>query len=303
MPIPETQLEIWSHQGASTGSSAAYTSIKAAFDSVSWPTAVAPELYLQGSYRNDTNIRADSDVDVVAQFNGTFRSDLSLLSPEQRAQYNATVSDASYTFERFRGDVIKTLRAYYGYSHVTPGEKSIKVRSAPKSGGIAVDVVPCVQYRSYFQFLGGESAFLEGMTFKTDELFSRWIVNYPKTHWAFGVAKQSDSESRGWFKPVVRVVKNARNIYNERAWLKLRAPSYFIECLLSQVPNRFFGPTFANTFIGIFGWLYVALRSPLASALLCQNRQSPLFGGQPEQWSLDDARGFVDSMIELWRSW
>ena len=36
--------------------------------------------YLQGSYRNDTNIRGDSDVDLVLELNSVFKHDASVLS-------------------------------------------------------------------------------------------------------------------------------------------------------------------------------------------------------------------------------
>ena len=84
MPIPESQLETWSHQGAVTTAKQTHESIRKALDPYIWPTGVKYEVYLQGSYKNTTNIRGDSDVDVVAQLNSTFQRDLSELPDYQK---------------------------------------------------------------------------------------------------------------------------------------------------------------------------------------------------------------------------
>ena len=59
MAIPEAQLVRWSHQGSIQGSSATYAIVKRALE------APNSEVFLQGSYGNDTNIYAESDVDVI----------------------------------------------------------------------------------------------------------------------------------------------------------------------------------------------------------------------------------------------
>ena len=65
MPIPESQLETWSHQGATVTSAATHRSIRAALDAHDWPDAMRLNPYLQGSYANATNIRGNSDVDLT----------------------------------------------------------------------------------------------------------------------------------------------------------------------------------------------------------------------------------------------
>ncbi len=77
MSIPESQLEIWSHQGSVTQSSATYNTIKSALEVEGSPYADKDyEVFLQGSYGNDTNIYAESDVDIVIKLNDCFRHDL-----------------------------------------------------------------------------------------------------------------------------------------------------------------------------------------------------------------------------------
>jgi hypothetical protein len=125
MPIPESQLKTWSHQGAITTAKATADSVKHALDSFeNWPEGVEFEVYFQGSYKNDTNIRGDGDVDVVAQLNSTFYSNL---SDEQKGILRLT--SASYSWSDFKADVLKALKGYYGQNTVSEGNKSIKIRA------------------------------------------------------------------------------------------------------------------------------------------------------------------------------
>ena len=106
MAIPESQLETWANQGAITTAKATADSVKNALNSYSdWPNGVDFEVYLQGSYKNDANIRGDSDVDVVAQLNSTFYSNL---SEDQKRILGLT--PATYHLSDFRADVLKILK-------------------------------------------------------------------------------------------------------------------------------------------------------------------------------------------------
>ena len=69
MPIPESQLETWSHQGSITQSSNTYNAIKSVLEANTTPYAGKNfKVFLQGSYGNDTNIYAESDVDIMVTF-------------------------------------------------------------------------------------------------------------------------------------------------------------------------------------------------------------------------------------------
>jgi hypothetical protein len=64
MAIPESQLTTWSSQGSITQSANTYATIKLALESGDTTYAgKSYEIFLQGSYGNDTNVYADSDVD------------------------------------------------------------------------------------------------------------------------------------------------------------------------------------------------------------------------------------------------
>lgn len=98
MAIPESQLDTWSHQGSIIQSSNTYNTIKNALEAVGNPYASKNyRVFLQGSYGNDTNIYAESDVDIVIKLTDCFRHDLNELPDDQKAAFKAAHSDATYT--------------------------------------------------------------------------------------------------------------------------------------------------------------------------------------------------------------
>lgn len=282
MAIPESQLETWSHRGAFVIAKATADSIKNALNTYdSWPDSIEYEVYLQGSYRNNTNIRGDMDVDVVAQLNTTFRSNLT--EEEKRL---LGISEAYYKWQDFRTDALDALCKYYGASSIEEGRKSLKVSKDNRR--LPADVVVCIQYRKYSADL---SKFIKGMTFWVPSE-SRWVINYPKYHYENGVTKHQNTNN--WYKPSVRMFKNIRSHISEDL-----APSYFLECLLYNVPNGNFGSSYQDTFCNIINWLD---KNNLED-FICQNEQLKLFGPTPEQWSVYRTKEFIKELISLWNNW
>ena len=72
------------------------------------------EIYLQGSYRNSTNIRADSDVDVVFELRSLVFSNIQQLSPNERSLYDQAYKNATYGLMEFRRDVL-----WWRYNNIT----------------------------------------------------------------------------------------------------------------------------------------------------------------------------------------
>jgi hypothetical protein len=122
MGIPLHQLETWSHQGAVTQSVNTYGTIRRALtaDSANYLSRKF-EVFLQGSYGNDTNIYADSDVGIVVRYDGAFFHDASGLSASEQSRLSATFSDGTYLYDTFKQHVREALEAAFGAS-VKPGK-------------------------------------------------------------------------------------------------------------------------------------------------------------------------------------
>jgi len=288
MGIPESQLRTWSNQGATDTAKETHKFIRKALDEYKWPNG-KPEVYLQGSYRNSTNIRGDSDVDVVVQLDSVFMNNL---TEDQERRFGFI--KAEYSWQHFREDVKSALVDHYGSQKVQEGRKTLKV----KTSYLPADVVVSIQYRKYPRNPQGVDDYIEGMTFYVP-FENRWVVNYPKLHYKNGTTK--NQQTNGWYKPTIRMFKNARTYLVERGAPQDLAPSYFLECLLYNVPDSRFGVSlsFRDTFIGVINWL---MQTNL-SGLRCQNGQDYLFGNSPEQWSKEKARRFLEYILNLWNGW
>jgi hypothetical protein len=210
MAIPKAQLETWANPGALTTSAAAYASIRHALLKSTSPVAdLGLDIYLQGSYGNSTNIYADSDIDVVALYTTSFYEDLwSLTAAELLIHSSSGFGTSTYNWTNLRDDVLKALRAHYGYGAVKPGKKAIKVTTG--NGLKPADVVPAMQFRRYATFPNAREAKAHwGIKFFDSS--NNPIVNYPKYHLERGEDKNSATRTGGRYKPTIRIFKNFRN--------------------------------------------------------------------------------------------
>lgn len=197
------------------------------------------------------------------------------------------LTPASYGWSNFRSDVLQVLKNYYGQSQITEGNKSIKIKA--NNGRLPADVVVCCQYRKYKTLNSYD--YVEGMTFWTRN-DNRQVINYPKVHYDNGVSKHQNSNQS--YKPAVRLFKNSRSSVSGDT-----TPSYFLECMLYNVPSSNFGKSYQDTFWNVVNWLN---KANLAD-FICQNGQLKLFGLTPEQWDTNKAQSFIQNVISLWNNW
>src|SRR4029077_17203768 len=81
--ISEQQLETWAKQGPTAQFTATYGSLKGVLNESNSPHYSKDyTVLLQGSYKKETNVYGDSDVDVIMRLNQTFYTDLDQLSEE-----------------------------------------------------------------------------------------------------------------------------------------------------------------------------------------------------------------------------
>ncbi len=265
MAIPESQLITWSHQGSITQSSMTYNSIKNTLKAADCPYAGKKyKVFLQGSYGNDTNIYAESDVDIVIKLDDCFHHDLNELPSDQKDAFKAAHSDATYTHVDFKRDVLSVLKAKYG-DDVNPGDKAINI--AANGSRRKADVIAAIQYRRYHKFLSvSDQVYDEGICFFNGA--GECIANYPKQHAANCTAKHQATNKR--FKSMVRVLKNLRGKLVEDKMIETGvAPSYYIEGLLYNVPDEKFGMSYDNSFVNCMNWILEADRSEF----VCANEQ------------------------------
>lgn len=288
----DTQLETWTHQGSKAQSASTYQIIKTALEDSSAPFAGRDfEIFLQGSYGNDTNIYADSDVDIVIRLTSVYYSDTSALDAYDKAAYDRDFSASTYSWRQFRNEVLSWLRGRFG-SDVRDGDKAIYI--CGNSGRRDADVLVCAEYRRYksYNSLYGKS-FDPGVVFWLPN--NSEIVNYPKQHQENSTLKHQMT-SNG-FKSRVRILKNYRNDMIQRGVLADGvAPSYFIEGLLWNMPPAKFWASHSLTISDFVDWT----SSVNSSTLKCANDIHSLVGAGRTSWSLDDFNRYVRALRSDW---
>ncbi len=296
MAIPETQLDTWSHRGSITQSSNTYATIKRALEAADAAyTNRAYQSFLQGSYGNDTNIWADSDVDVVMRLDSVFYRDIEALTNDEKALYKAAFSDAGYSYRDFKRDVLAQLSASFGNA-VEEGNKAIAVKG--NGNRRDADVLVAVKFRKYTRFRSlNDQQFVEGVCFWDGE--GHQIINYPKQHSANCTEKHKDTNQ--WFKPTVRILKNMRNRMIDDGELKDGiAPSYFLEGMLYNVPSASFGNSYQDTIVNSINWLLKADRD----TFVCANRQHRLLHSTSRvTWRTEHFETYLNAVVRYWKSW
>lgn len=297
MPIPETQLETWSHQGSIAQSSNTYNSIKNVLEDGSTPYAGRNStVFLQGSYGNDTNIYAESDVDIVIRLDDCFFSDLDSLSEEEKAAHKRTFRDAVYTHVDFKRDVLSVLTERYG-SAVKSGDKAITIDC--NSSRRKSDVIAVTQFRRYFKFRSSsDSEYTEGICFFNAA--GERISNYPKQHSANLTLKHQASS--GWLKPMARVLKNMRNRMLDQGLIEAGiAPSYYLEGLLYNVPIEKLTSSYQDCIVNTLNWYREEAQKV---DLVCANEQYYLLrDGHHTCWPQANCDAFVEAAVMLWNNW
>ncbi len=248
----------WTAAGSDASAQKTYTSIKAALKNLQSQRNV--EIFLQGSYANATNIRADSDVDVVVMTKVTFRGSTTRLGPTQKARYEALPA-SSYQISDLRSEVHAALTAYYGSARVHSKNKCIKVDK--RDGYVDADVVPCIQYRWYpYSDSDIYHDFVEGISIKP--LAGQPITNFPKQHIANGHTK--NNACSGNYKKTVRQLKRLRNRAVDEGRLdRGLSPGYLLECMTFNAPADRFVTNDTDRLEEVLLWLKFANKPAFVS--------------------------------------
>lgn len=186
-------------------------------------------VYVKGSYANETNVRFDSDVDVVVENRNVFYYDFRPASiapiPNPLPPYLGP-----WTPQRWRQEVEQALKAEFTSAGVdTSGRVAMTVLEVDGSRPSA-DVVPAFPYKRFDTT--DMTRFHEGSRVVTTD--GDHITNYPAQQLANGRAKNVRTGRR--YKQFVRALKKAENSLADQGVIE-ELPSYFIECLMWNVPD------------------------------------------------------------------
>lgn len=231
MALSEQQIQNWARALSETENDKCVKTVSAIRKVFEDHFGSKVKVFLQGSYANSTNVRQDSDVDIVVCYQDADYSDLSFLNEQDKKFHDQNRTAYGYDFLQFKNDVESVLRTNLGTS-VTRKGKCIYISG--NTYRVNADVVPCFTLK---RFESPYRVTAEGVQLFSDS--GSVITNFPDHHKINGQEKNRSTNQK--YKAVVRILKNCRNYLIDNSHIDEKyMPSFFLECLVWNVPDTHF---------------------------------------------------------------
>ena len=187
------------------------------------------KVFAQGSYRNRTNVRLESDVDVCVVLTDAFYPDYGL-APQLQAKSQSNPS--SYNLPWFKNEVQLALKGKFGESGIRREKKVIEV--IENTYRVHADVVPAIMVKLFNE----NGSFREG-TAILDDKTGVLTHNYPEYHIRAGEDKHTRTSRR--YKKRVRILKNlCIDMRDADVASAEKMPSFLLESLVFNCPDTLF---------------------------------------------------------------
>ncbi|MFA5086479.1 MAG: nucleotidyltransferase [Candidatus Paceibacterota bacterium] len=275
MSVSEEQLSRWAQAPSETEDQKCENAISSITNVIH--SHFGKEVYItkQGSHKNRTNIKADSDVDIAVIHGGYYFPDISGLSDADRELYNKNNPDSNYRFDQFKNEVHELLQKNFDIVE----RKNKCIRITGNSYRVNADVVPAFEHRRYKSYgvIG-----VEGIAFHSDK--GELIYGFPEQHYENGVKKNENTAKN--YKSAVRIIKRIRNEFVEKGLMKLSdMPSFFIESLVWNVENSYIaGKTWRELVESVSAKIWNDMRNPeIANSYAEVSDLQWLFRGQTKR--------------------
>ncbi len=194
------------------------------------------EVFGQGSYANNTNIRQNSDIDINVCYTGGFYYHI----PDGKTKEDYGLGQPiDYSYPAFKNHIEQMLVAYYSRAEVVRKNKCITV--VGNTNRVQMDVVPTWKYRRYDS--PNNRNYVEGVKLYPDDTPTIEVTNYPKQHIENGKNKNAATSRR--FKRLARIFKNIRvRMKDDGYYTNDNITSFLLECLAFNVPNTIYNKSF-----------------------------------------------------------
>ena len=259
------------------------------------------DVFVQGSYKNGTNVKTESDVDTGSvckdSFIIGFPPGVSGAAQQETFKISTGIIDASYHYSQYKNELGSALTSYFGRDYVKRGNKAFHINETRRR--VDADVAPFFEYRRYT----ANREYHEGVALYTDKE-SKLIVNWPKQHYDNGCQKNSETGKR--FKAITRCVKSLAIEMQGKRIPESNVPGFLIECLLWNVPSNLFNhENYSDDVKSCLLHCYHATKSDDTCKDWCEvSGMKWLFVGQ-DNWTRDQANKFVLSAwlyVGIWNN-
>jgi len=252
-------------------------------------------VYPTGSYRNNTNIKLGSDVDIALVLTEAF---FYTVPPGRSPAEFGLTGSATYGLTEFRNDVGRALRQQFG-ADVTLGTKTFDIKA--NASRLPADATPFLAHRAYTGARNpdGSWQYHEGVELRPTDDPNRRIINWHHQHYAIGVERNHATKKR--FKRVTRILKQLREDMSVRGTSDSKAAadpaaSFLIECLVFNAPDRCFNRqegTYYDDVKEVIRDIYNRTQTDASSAEMLEvNQIKPLFGAH-QGWTRQQANQFL----------
>lgn len=180
------------------------------------------KVYAKGSYANNTNVKADSDVDIAVQC-----TEVQYWEEETPGTHPSGSPYAGvWTPTKLRSELNAALEKKFPSQVDSSGSTAFRINSS--NARVDADVIPCFDFRYYFTSGG----YRDGTkVFKKD---GTSLKNYPEQQLSNGRKKNTRTNQR--YKKAVRIMKRVENAMMT-ADVHREVPSFFVECLVYNCPD------------------------------------------------------------------
>lgn len=267
--ISEDYLDRWTKEGARTNPSEAQKRVKnILFDNnIKFKHNESNiGFFVQGSHKNRTTIHGNSDVDLLVIYDENLPKSYTGETKRDIIDDSSSKSSTDKDYENLRENILYALKkSDYEYKEHPKSIKLIDDRLYD------VDIVPCLlrNFVTYKNPITNNYYYETGILLKEkiNYLFKseyRDIYNFPFHHYENGIEKNKNSN--GNYKKTIRIFKNFRDYYinnNSTDFYdsldierNISVSSYFIECLLYNVPSDIISePNNLTRVVNILSWL------------------------------------------------
>lgn len=297
MKISDDQLSNWTKPGFNNEEERAEKTketVKSAVES--YLSNLGIRVFAKGSYPNNTNIRDDSDIDVVVEL----EDKINLEYANGVGFSNTGLSNyVGISENEFKLRLQKALEAEFGKNIVdSSGNKVFRIRGSNKI--LDADIIPCTTYRYYYA--SSSTSYNQGIQLILDIPDGIRHFNYPDQHLENGINKNTSTMKR--FKSTVRILKNVNSYLSETNGTTVYS-SFMIESLIYNVSNQIYRGN--NTWRDIIlrgceeVWAYLQNNEyglPEISRWREVNGYKYLFHGN-QHWTKDDAKQFIIAAYNL----
>ncbi|GHV85652.1 hypothetical protein AGMMS50230_12600 [Spirochaetia bacterium] len=205
------------------------------------------KVFVQGSYRNNVNVRQDSDIDIGVLCYDTFFPEYQ--DDNIKSHFSRLQESATYTYSTFKNELGDALVSRFGNTNVKRGKKAFNIKE--NRYRIEADVCTFFEHRRY----ASTEKYLSGVEMIPDDNNPPNIINWPEQHYENGVSKNTITSRR--YKRVVRIMKKLTYELQPNYDIAKKIPSFLMECLIWNVPNKYFSyETYYQTIREIIIFLY-----------------------------------------------